>query len=361
MRRWINTLSAGPRIARTAALLCAFCTLLAGCAHETATTTVRPNGSWTRKAVYTISEADKTMGLKPAKQLVLRDIFTPPAGQGWKVVQTKTGDKPPQIVVTAVKEVGLAETITGDLTVKNVATKRQPPCRVVNTASVRPAGPGRWRYTETFHWAGARPNIAKDIKPLVGSSLKKTLPSSLATDANVRALSLRLERTLWNTLFSPPEPLLLDFYNNLVPIPGLSDPDERQSLLTRRLGPGIETALLETFGARMPQPQRHETALRLTHRITEETGAQAGKGDKMGGSAGKSPGTDSATESFGGMYPVAITLVVSVPGRVVETNGLVDDLAGEVYWTLYPQAALDRDVTLSAVFEARGNQQARTE
>ena len=358
MRRWNSAYTTAPGGARILALVCAIGTLLAGCARETATTTVHANGSWTRKAVYTISESDGAKGPNAAKQLGLRDLFTPPAGQGWKVVQSKTGDKPPQLVVTAVKEVGPAETISGDLTVKSGAAKGQLPSRVVNTAAVRPVR-GGWRYTETFHWIGVRPNVEKDMAPLVGPSVKMALPPALATDANARALSVRLERTLWRTLFSPPEPLLLDFYDNLVPITGLSDPDERQSILTRRLGPGIETALLETFGAGMPAQQRHRTAIRLARQITEISGAQAGKADVKGGSAGKPPGTDSAIEYFGGMVPVAITLVVKMPGRVIETNGLVDELAGEVYWTLYPQSALDQDITLRAVFEARGNQQAR--
>ena len=344
--------------AKVALLLCALALLSAGCAHESALTTVHANGSWTRKTVYTMSESDATMGMKSAKQLALQDIFTPPAGPGWKVVRTKTGDKPPQIVVTAIKEAGPAETISGDLTVKNAPAKGQPAIRVVNSASVQPAGPGRWRYTETFHWVGAKPKIEKDMSPLLGRSVKKSLPKALATDANVRALSLNLERTLWRTLFSPPEPLLLDFYDNLVPITGLSDPNERESTLTRRLGPGIEAALLETFGARMSPDLRHQCAVRLVRQITSDTGAQAGKSDTMGGSAGSSPSTDKATESFGGMYPVAITVVVKMPGRVIETNGLVDDLLGEVYWTLYPQAALGRDITLRVVFEARGSQAA---
>lgn len=360
MKRWNNACSHAGKVARISGLLlCALGVLLAGCAHETATTTVRSDGSWTRKAIYTIAKSDEK-GPGAPKQLNLRDLFTPPEGKGWKVVQSKTGDKPPQITLTAVKEVALAETITGDLTVKAATAKGQQPVRVANTAVVRPAGPGRWRYTETFHWLGAKPNIAKEMAPLVRQSIKKSLPQGFATDANARVLSLHIERTLWKTLFSPPEPLLLDFYDNLLPITGFSDPDERVSVLTRRLGPGLETALQETFGARMPAPQRHQTAMRLARQITDDTGAQAGKGDKMGGSAGKGPGTDAATESFGGMYPVAITLAVKMPGRIAETNGLIDELAGEVYWTLYPQAALEQDITLYAVFEAPRNLQART-
>src|SRR5205823_1049612 len=114
----------------------------------------------------------------------------------------------------------------------------------------------------------------------------------------------------------------------------------------------------DSFGVRMSREQRHQTAIRLARQIATDTSAESGKSEKMGGTAGKTPGTDQMTESFGGMTPAAITLVVKMPGRVVETNGIVDDLTGEVYWTLYPQAALERDVTLRAVFESKPREQA---
>jgi len=328
--------------------------LSAGCAHESTTSTIRGDGSWTRKTTYSLADSDEAKG---GRKLSLRDVFSPPSGAGWTVVEKKTGEKPPQITVIVSRELRPAETITGDLMVKAGAKKGSTAPRVVNTAAVRPAGPGRWQYTETFHWSGFKPNIAKEMAPLVSPSVKKALPPGFASSANAAQLSVRIERNLWKTLFSPPEPFMLDFYDNLLPITGFSDPDERTGDMSRKLGPGIETALMETFGSRMSRDLRHRTAVRLVEQIAADTSSQAGKGDKMGGGAGKGPGTDSATESFGGMYPVAISITVKLPGRVTETNGIVDELAGEVYWTLYPQSALEQDVTLRATFEANGRQQ----
>jgi hypothetical protein len=203
-----------------------------------------------------------------------------------------------------------------------------------------------------------KPSIDKDMQPLFKASLKRALPPAFAKAPDIALFGRNLQSGLWSALFSPPEPLLLEFYDNLVPIPAFSDPEERTSLLTRRLGPVIDTALKQTFGARMTADQRRMTALKLARQISQETSAAAGTGDKMGGSAGKSPGTDSATESFGGMYPIAISLIVKIPGRVIRTNGMVDELSGEVYWTLYPQAALQQDVTLQAEFETTAGGQA---
>jgi len=334
------------------------CALLAGCAHETATTTIRSDGGWTRKSVLSMAQGDSGAPGKTAKTMKLEDIFVPPSGQGWKIERKLSGEQPKQDVLTAVKEVHAGESISGDLTVKAGAKKGQAQARVVNLATVRAAGPGKWVYTETFHWLGVKPSIGKDMLPLFKTSLKGALPAPLALPQNDALLAKNLQPALWSALFSPPEPLLLEFYDNLVPIPAFSDPEERTSLLVRRLGPVIESTLNQTFGARMSAGQRRATALKIARQIALETSAAAGTGDKMGGSAGKSPGTDSATESFGGMYPVAISLIVKIPGRVIRTNGRVDDLTGEIYWTLYPQAALQQDVTLRAEFETTAGGQA---
>jgi hypothetical protein len=302
-----------------------------------------------------MAEGDEAKG---AKKMVLEDVFTLPAGQGWKIERKATGEQPKQDVLTAVKEIRAGDSISGDLTVKAGAKKGQAQARVVNLATVRSAGPGKWVYTETFHWQGVKPSIGKDMQPLFKASLKRALPPALATGQNAALFGQNLQSSMWSALFSPPEPLLLNFYDNLVPIPAFSDPEERTSLLTRRLGPVIDATLKQTFGSRLTAEQRRQTALKLAREIALETSAAAGTGDKMGGTAGKSPGTDSATESFGGMYPVAISLIVKIPGKVIRTNGLVDDLSGEVYWTLYPQAALQHDVTLTAEFEAKPGEQA---
>ena len=43
--------------------------------------------------------------------------------------------------------------------------------------------------------------------------------------------------------------------------------------------------------------------------------------------------------------------IVKTPGRVVSSNGELDDLTGEVFWALYDDAATFKDVVLTAVVE----------
>jgi hypothetical protein len=42
---------------------------------------------------------------------------------------------------------------------------------------------------------------------------------------------------------------------------------------------------------------------------------------------------------------------VKAPGRVVSSNGEVDELTGEVFWGLFSEAAAFKDVVLTAVVE----------
>ena len=43
--------------------------------------------------------------------------------------------------------------------------------------------------------------------------------------------------------------------------------------------------------------------------------------------------------------------VLRTPGRVVSSNGEVDEFTGEVYWALFPEGAALKDITLTAVCE----------
>ncbi len=50
---------------------------------------------------------------------------------------------------------------------------------------------------------------------------------------------------------------------------------------------------------------------------------------------------------------VPLMFIVKTPGRVVSSNGEVDELTGEVFWALFEEAAAFKDVVLSAVVEVQ--------
>ena len=103
MRFPTGTKAVAPRIAVMAAALLGLGALLTGCAHETATTTIHANGSWTRRSVYTIAEADGVAKPKKAKKNIdIAEVFAPPSGSGWKVERKVDGEMK-QLTITAQK------------------------------------------------------------------------------------------------------------------------------------------------------------------------------------------------------------------------------------------------------------------
>jgi hypothetical protein len=100
----------------------------------------------------------------------------------------------------------------------------------------------------------------------------------------------------------------------------------------------ILTALQDQFGDKMTAAERRDVALKLI--ATTFSKAKPSKPDP---SAGPPSGKGS------GLTP--LMFIVKSGGKVVSSNGEVDDLTGEVYWALFPEAASLQPVTLTAVVD----------
>jgi hypothetical protein len=46
-----------------------------------------------------------------------------------------------------------------------------------------------------------------------------------------------------------------------------------------------------------------------------------------------------------------LIFIVKAPGRVVSSNGEVDELTGEVFWGMFSEAAAFKDLVLTAIVE----------
>jgi hypothetical protein len=118
---------------------------------------------------------------------------------------------------------------------------------------------------------------------------------------------------------------------------GIIHPDLAALRLRQRLGSLVMKALEEEFGDKLPLPQRREAA----RKIIETTFNQAmpAKPDASAGPPSNSSGL------------VPLTFIMKGNGKVVSSNGEVDDLTGEVYWCLFPEAASLEPVKLTAVIQ----------
>jgi hypothetical protein len=292
--------------------------LLAGCGRARVTTEIRSGGAWTRTVALTGQE--KKEGQTDMSGSI-EDFFLLPSGPGWK---SSTVKKDSNETITFEKTFAAGVPLKGDLSIKGDDGKPA----LVNEVSVTRLAPRRFEYRETLRWTGAATGIT--MKPEDLAELKAVLPKPLATDENVRGIADKMAVLLMPMLFGPSDPLLAI---------GLLHPDLAQRRASARIGSAMLKVLEEQFGDKMTLAQRRAITLKLI-----ETSFAQAKPKPPDGSAG--PPT-----SKGGAELTPLMFIVKTPGKVISSNGEVDELTGEIYWALFPPAATLKPVVLTAVVE----------
>ncbi len=328
---------------RTVAVsLAAAALVISGCARSRITTEIKPDGSWLRTVVFTGSEK-KEGSMAPA----IEDSFVLPSGAAWKSHEGKKND---DRVLTYERTMAAGASLKGDISIKGDGGKLRTYERtmaagaslkgdisikgdggklsLVNEATVTRSGPNRFEYRETLRWTGDPPDSAT-VKPETLVQIKAALPKPLATDANARALAGKGQELLIPLLFGPGDPLLAL---------GLLHPDLAERRARQRIGTLMLKVLEDQFGNQLTPDQRREVARRLisdSFSTSRPSPPDPTSGEKSKGSGGLTP----------------LMFIVKMPGRVVSSNGEVDDLGGEVYWALFPEAASLRNLVLTATCE----------
>jgi hypothetical protein len=108
--------------------------------------------------------------------------------------------------------------------------------------------------------------------------------------------------------------------------------------MSQRVGVVMLKAIEEQFGNKLQPAERRE----LARKLIELTVAQT-----------KPPQPDPArgpkADNDSGLIP--LMFIFKAPGKVISTNGEVDELASEIYWALFPEAASLQPVVLTAVVQ----------
>jgi hypothetical protein len=289
------------------------------CARARVTTTIKPDGSWTR-SVSLIGQEKKEGQMTPT----LEDTFVIPSGVGWKSSEEKKSD---ERTLTLERVLATGASIEGDVSVKAAAASKP---NMVNQATVARIGSNRFEYRETLRWKGDPAKVVDKIKAEDLAKLKANLPAALATDANARALAEKTAELSVPLLFGPGDPLLAM---------GFLHPDLAVRRASQRVGALLVKALEEQFGDKLTPAQRREVAMKMI----QETFSSATVTPKP-----PDPSSGPSTNSSGF---VPLIFIVKAPRRVLSSNGEVDELTGEVFWGLFSEAAAFKDVVLTAVVE----------
>jgi hypothetical protein len=295
----------------------AACVLLAGCARARVTTSIRADGSWVRTVVLTGQEK-KDMQVTPT----LDDTFVIPSGPGWTSKEEKQSD---DRVLTLERAVAAGASLQGDLSIKRGDGAK---LKLVNEAKVTRVGPNRFEYRETLRFKGDADKVLGEIKIEDLGKIKAYLPKPLATDANAHALAEKMTLLAIPMIFGPGDPLLAI---------GMLHPDLAARRAGQRMGAVLIKALEEQFGEQLPLAQRREVARQL---IQETFSSKMSTPDHP-------PASPNGNSS--GLTP--LMFIVKTPGRVVSSNGEIDELSGEVFWALFDEAAAFNDIVLTAVVE----------
>jgi len=306
-----------------AALAAAF--FLTGCARVLVTTEIKGDGSCNRTVAFTGQE-QKEGGMQMGGKL--EDTFVLPPGKEWQSRETK---KDGNRTMTYERKLVLGRVLQGDVSLKDGSEAGK--VQLVNSVTVTRTGK-RFEYSEKLQWKGD-PSKGVELTPDKLGEIKASLPAPLATDENARAVADKTVALFVPLLFGPGDPLLAI---------GLIHPDLAQRRFSQRVGAVLMKALEEQFGDELKPAQRREIALKLIS--TSISSSRPSQPDPSAGPA-------STSKDSSGLTP--LMFVLKFPGRVITTNGEVDELTGEVYWGLFPEAAALKDVILTAVVELDGN------
>jgi hypothetical protein len=121
---------------------------------------------------------------------------------------------------------------------------------------------------------------------------------------------------------------------------GLLHPDLALYRANQRIGLVLVKALEQQFGDKMKPAERREVARQLI-----QDAFTSGKLSQPDPAA-------VATAQAGNSGLTPLLSVVKPPGKVVSTNGEVDEFSGDIFWGLFEDAALYQDVVLTAVMES---------
>ncbi len=249
-------------------------------------------------------------------------------------------------VFTAERMCKSGEQLTGDVAIRSHDSKTKS-VEIANEVTVRPLAPNRLEYREVIRW------VSKEKPPLKFSDfgggdedfiedMKKALPPALATPAKLHLLEEKLLPEIWRIIFGPNDPFLSEMFSMAI------FPDAAEHKLQRRFGIAMDRALSETYGNALTEDQRHSIARRLTDRQTglmkESVDRKTAAGPPMGGTT-----SDNSKDN----NMISMTFSVRLPGKIVETNGHADPIAGEVDWEFFSPAVQTGEVILHAISETR--------
>lgn len=301
-----------------------------GCARMTATTEIKPDGSWTRTGTFRGAPTTSKPGAM-AFTPKIRDVFALPEGKDWKTSVKRESE---EVIYTAVREMAKGESLKDDVVLKAKGVPRQ----IDNEVSVREISPGRIEYRETLHWRGEKIKELEAGEPQLEAQVRKALPAGVPGDPEIKSLSVGMMREFWLMLFGPSDPLISSLAMH---------PDLIERKIRFRFGKAVSQAVAAKLGDKLTFDQRTALVRKIVDSMMDKVPLGKQTESMNGGGLGGALGPAGVEN----MNFVAMLFVAKMPGRIISTNGEADESTGEVYWAFYSPAVAVGDLTMTAVCE----------
>lgn len=293
--------------------------LLVGCASTSSTSTVNADGTWTRTLKLTVRDVPSFGDdQKEAKA----DIFSIPAGAEWnKSEKQGNGDT----TTTLTRKFSAGEDPITDIVIKN-----KKGTKYKNFVVVRKLDGNRLEYYEKIVLVGDPPKRDESEQKSFEKDLREVLPAGKATEDEIKQISQRTETALVRLIFGPDDHLFGMMIMNL---------DGAIRRLRNKIGATETRILSEVLGNKLTQEERDGVVKGLLAKFDTQSVGQ----DTIPSPAGDPDSKDDQAQFIG------MSAMVKLPGKVVETNGEIDEYTGEVYWDLTSNSADAGIVELRAV------------
>lgn len=303
----------------------------AGCGTVSTETTINDDGSFERRIVVSVMSQEGMPGAEaadPGEMVRFSDA------DEWNTV---TEDKDDSMVLTASRSYS-----AGVGPVPQYALVKGEKQFLVCELSVVKRPDGLIEYTETYTWQGDSPENPVEFDEMRGV-FSEHLAALGADEEDVEAVMRGTVSRLWPQLFGPDDTLLMQ---------AITGPELVKRKLRRAMGASVHAAVKDRLAGADDKAVLDAVRAIMADIPMDEVlnTSQPDIADPLQ----TEPAVEGDEDESDDGEMVGMSTAVRGPGRLVETNGDYDIVAGEVIWSFYAQAAALQPVVLKAVFDPSG-------
>ncbi|MEQ8762751.1 MAG: hypothetical protein RL885_02410 [Planctomycetota bacterium] len=298
--------------------------LCAGCGNFGAVTEIHPDGSWTRESRY--STSDELSGPTESFEVTIRedleDYFDFTGVEKWeKDARNELGGG----VLIMSRRAQPGETLS-DFALKGEDGK----VIARNEVTVTRLSEKRFEYKETLRWVGPIPELLEEPSPERVQYFAGKLPEDIE----------QADRVAKELTRAAVQQYVLLLYGGTGQRPLLSEALVHRNVALRKLQARLRKGITADLQERLKGHPQHDRLADIVAKIVDsEMIQQLGEKDED-----KDVFNDDRSL-------IALDFTAKLPGKIIETNGELDEVTGEIYWTLFAASPVLEDVVLRAVCE----------